>query len=151
MNPIAPFVEKRQKPPEEGQKELLESAKTWSTGLGTLSVQAAYAIIAANWAVHRIPDTILTNRFATWSIGICIGFISINILLTGITTELLRSRWQKAEDTPDWWKSECERQAETKWPFTDSIEALGFGLRMLKIIAPILAGLFFLISLTPVG
>ena len=139
------------KSPEEGQKELLAYANNWSTYLGVHSVHAVYAVIAANWAVHSSPNAILTNTCAVLSIGVCILFISLNLMLTYIMTGLLKKRWQKAEDYPNWWNKEWENQAETRWPFTLAIEKFGAYLRLLKAAAPILAGILFLFSLVPLG
>ena len=48
----------------EALKKLGQDFNDWCSIFTTHSIQAAYAIIAANWAVHRTTDAILNNSFA---------------------------------------------------------------------------------------
>jgi len=78
---------------ENGQKKLLGAFNIWSAGLSRHSVQAVYAIIAANWATHVKPNNpILTDKLAVWSMAFCILFIIANILITAILTKLHKTR-----------------------------------------------------------
>jgi len=148
MNQEFIVKENTDKSPEEGKKKLIERYNAWSAGLGGYSVHAAYAIIAANWAVHTKTESIIKNLFAAWSIGICVGFISINIFMVWLITELLNSRIKKAMQNVEWWQREFSRRATTKWPYTWGIETLSLLLRLIKALAPITAGLLFILSLT---
>jgi hypothetical protein len=133
-----------------GQKELLDAFNIWSAGLSRHSVQAVYAIIAANWATHVQPNKpILTDTLATWSMGICIAFIVVNIILTGILTELNRDRWREAEDKTESWILDFNNRndKQSKWPYTNKIENYGAILRFIRVIIPLIAGSLFLISL----
>jgi hypothetical protein len=89
----------------------------------------------------------LTNHFATISVGVCVVFLMLVILMTELMTEWLRHRWQRAVDKPEWWILQWEHRGDTKWPYTEGIERLARWLRYLKSGAPIAAGLFFIISL----
>jgi len=133
--------------PQEGKEELRCSYETWSAAVGSRGIQATYAIIAANWAVHSSAGKVLGNIYATISVGLCIGFLLIDLLFTELMTERIHYRWQRAEDTPDWWNREWRERATSKWPFTDGIENLALCLRYLKTYSPIMAGLFFIWSL----
>lgn len=133
--------------PQEGKEELRRYADEWSTAVGSLGIQATYAIIAANWAVHSNAGKVLGNMYAAISMGLCIGFLLIALLLTETMTELLRNRWQRAEDSPEWWSREWKEKATSRWPFTDGIERLARWLRYFKVCSPIVAGLFFILSL----
>ena len=104
MNLSTTDIEDKSRVMENGQKELLDAFNIWSDGLSRHSVQAVYAIIAANWATHVLPSkSILTDTLATWSMGICIAFVVANIILTGTITELHRDRWREAEDRTEAW------------------------------------------------
>ena len=131
----------------EYKKELTDAYNDWSTGLGKYSVQAAYAIIAANWAVHTKPNTILSNKFATWSIGICVAFITINIFMVWRITEKHYKRLLDAEEDKDGWEKEYQNRANTKFPYTQEIEYWSKFLRQIKALAPIAAGILFVFSL----
>jgi hypothetical protein len=133
-----------------GQKELLDAFNIWSAGLSRHSVQAVYAIIAANWATHVQPNKpILTDTLATWSMGICIVFILANIILSGILTGLHRDRWREAEDKTEKWILDYNNRNDkkSKWPYTNKIENYGTVLRFIRVIIPLIAGGLFLISL----
>jgi len=147
MNQELGINENKNKSPEGGKNTLVEAYNAWSAGLGSYSVQAAYAIIAANWAVHAKTESILLNCYSTWSMGICVGFISVNILLVWFITELHNCRINKAMTSPEWWQREYDKRAKTRWPYTWAIETLSLWLRIIKGFAPISAGLFFILSL----
>ena len=133
-----------------GQKELLDAFNIWSEGLSRHSIQAVYAIIAANWATHVQPSKpILNDTLALWSMGICIAFIVINIVISGILTELHRYRWREAEDRTETWVLDFKNRNDkkSKWPYTNKIENFGTALRFIRVSIPFIAGSLFLISL----
>ena len=131
--------------PEKGKKDLTEAFNAWTAGLAIYSVQATYAIIAANWAVHS--RQFLSNRYAMWSIGVCVGFIMVNILLVWVITEFHGYRMNKAYSDKSWWLKEYNKRALTKWPYSRKIEYTSFVLRIIKGLAPIAAGILFILSL----
>jgi len=150
MNSNTTNIESNNDEMKSGQNKLLDEYNIWSSGLSKHSVQAIYAIIAANWATHVKPENpILANNFAVWSMGICIAFIIINILITGLLTKLHRDRWREAEDNIKSWIDDFQNRndSKSKWPFTNTIENYGIILHYMKIFAPFIAGGFFLISL----
>lgn len=85
---------------------------------------------------------------ATLSIAICISALALYLLLTETMTEWLRHRWRKAEINQQWWLEKYQHRASTRWPFTDWIERLAQWLRYMTTWPPVVAGLFFLMSLT---
>jgi hypothetical protein len=131
----------------QGQESLRIYYDEWSSAVGNLGVHVTYAIIAAIWAVYSGTDEILANPYALISIGICVFFLALNLLLSEIMTEWLRVRWQKAEDNKKWWIEEYKRRNETQWPYTKGIEQLGRWLRYMKTVAPVAAGASFIVSL----
>lgn len=135
--------------PESGKEKLRDCYNDWSEAVAKYSIQAAYAIIAANWAVHGRVNVFIGNIWATWSIALCIVLISFNIVVVWWMAELSRKRWYKAEKQQEWWKEEFQKRNKTKWPYSWGIETLALIHRFAKMILPLIAGLFFLVSLFP--
>jgi hypothetical protein len=135
----------------EGKANLKEFSGNWENALGTWSLQASYAIIAANWASHfQKASDILKNSSAKISIAIAIIFIILNILIAGVMIFLHRRRWKFAEEFPEKWKDEADLAKNStfhKWPFTKSIEFFGFSLMVSRIVCPFVSGSFFIGSL----
>lgn len=139
--------------------EIFDSYNAWSAGLGTYSVQAVYALIAANWAVHTNASGILGNVFAKFSIIVAVVFLGLNILATGLISRLCNKRVEHSEDCDRWDREFKEtqdipegttgkRKKELKaWPYTSLIQNVGSFIRILKIWAPVLAGVLFILSL----
>ena len=74
--------------PGDASKELFDAFNEWSRAVGTYGVHTAYAVIAANWAVHR-GQGIMSNPWAKWSLGVAIAFRAIHLVCTGGITWLL--------------------------------------------------------------
>ncbi len=129
---------------EDGIKELQSGYSAWSASLANYSVEATYAVIVANWAVHS--RTVLNNGCALLSIIICIVFLAFNILLVWIITELHCSRLNKALSSHAWWIEQHKMRKYTRWPYTQGIESTAFFLRIVKGLVPVLAGTFFILS-----
>jgi hypothetical protein len=134
---------------QEGTSDLLETFNAWSSGLSNYSVQATYAIIAANWAVFASADSIMKAPWALWSIGVCVLFLSINILGVGVITEMHHNRLRKALHEHKWWMAEyeCRNEKNSEWPYTVATETWSLRLRLLKIVAPLIAGFLFIIAI----
>lgn len=133
--------------PEDGKQGLKDDAGSWSSVVGSLGIQATYAIIAANWAVHSSAGNILSNLYARISVGLCIVFLMLILLFTEWMTEWLTCRWQKADANPELWIKQWEARSKSKWPYSEGIERLARWLRYLKAGSPIVAGIFFILSL----
>jgi len=132
----------------EAKKELQTSFDKWSSILTTHSIQIAFAIIAANWAVHGSASAILSNDWSKGSLVIILGFLGLDLLITRLITWLLYKRILYAEKNVDRWNKEyIKAKGKRYWPFTKSIEYIGLAFRELKVWAPILAAIFFIISL----
>lgn len=133
----------------EASKELFDGFNEWCSALSSHSLQAAYAIIAANWAVHGNAHAILTNIFAKLSMATTIAFLGLNLLGSRWMILLYKERCEYANNNKKQWEKEFH-EAETapsSWPYTKSIENIGFALRILKTWAPVIAGLLFILSL----
>ena len=133
-------------------KDVQKAFNDWSSILTSHSIQIAFAIIAANWAVHGRADAILENSWSRWSMGIAICFLGINLLSTNCMAWLLYKRSIYAE--ADWNRWEKEYEADLKdtsknmyWPYDKSIQIFGEILRELKCWMPFSSALLFVISL----
>lgn len=131
----------------EAFKELRNDFNAWCEILTSHSLNASYAIIAANWAVHKGIGAILNNPWAKWSMASVVGFLGINLLINGLMTLLHYFQLDNARENPQEWRKKFENP-DKWWPYTDYIEYFGFGLRLLKVIAPAFAALCFLFSLS---
>lgn len=143
------FDNRRFKNVGEASKELFEGFNKWCSVLSSHSLQAAYAIIAANWVVHGNANAILDNIFAKLSMAITIGFLGLNLLGARWMTVLYKKRCEYANENKEQWEKEFEEAAQvtSSWPYTKLIENLGFWLRLLKAWAPVIAGILFILSL----
>jgi hypothetical protein len=129
-------------------RELQQAFNDWSASLTTHSVQATFAIIAANWAVHTSKDAILNNVWSKWSMLTALSFLGINLLATGIMAYMHYKRCLYADNDTDRWEKEFQASSRTKyWPYTKCIESLGHALRCLKTVLPFVAAAFFVVSL----
>lgn len=134
--------------PEAAIAQLNTDFNEWSTILTQNSVNASYAIIAANWAVHGSSGNIMGNNAAKWSIGIVLLFLGANLLGSFIMTKLHYYQFLYAEQYPMKWESEWKNSKSLRhWPYTQGIENLGLSIRWLKALAPIVSCLFFIASL----
>jgi hypothetical protein len=128
--------------------QLNKDFNDWSAILTQNSVNASYAIIAANWAVHGSTGNILSNNAAKWSIGIVLLFLGANLLGSFLMSKLHYDQFLYAEQNPRKWEAEWEAGKSLRyWPYTKGIEFLGVSIRRLKVSAPITACLFFIASL----
>lgn len=133
----------------EALKKLGQDFNDWSSILTTHSVQASYAIIAANWAVHSNANSILANCFSKWSLVIILSFLGLNLLCTQLMIHMHYRQYLYAEKNSERWQKEFieTRGTRTYWPYTKNIEHLGIFMRWLKVWAPVISTFLFIISL----
>jgi len=137
--------------PGEAAKELFDGFNEWCEILTRHSIQATFAVIAANWAVHGSTESIIDNSLAKWSLGIAIAFLGINLLVAGWMSYLYNKRRKYADEDKERWEKEFQKAGEasksTPWPYTDFIQGLGSFLRFFKVIVPFIAAILFVLSL----
>ena len=136
----------------ENLEQLGKDFNEWCSILTTHSIQFAYAIIAANWAVHGSANAIISNLWSRLSLIVVFIFLAANLLATRLMIRLHFKQFIYAEDDRDRWKKEYEEFVKSKskrtyWPYTKAIEDLGLALRALKIWAPVMGAIFFMLSL----
>ena len=140
------FIGRRIESPGAGTKEVQDAFNAWCEILTAHSLQASYAIIAANWAVHRGLDAILGNAWAKWSMAVVVAFLGFNLLATGWMAYLHYRQMLYAGDDSQRWEREYQQELRY-WPYTKKIENLGCILRVVKVVAPCAAAVLFVISL----
>jgi len=135
-------------------KTLGQAFNDWSSILTTHSIHAAYAIIAANWAVHGSTQNILNNSYAKWSLVIVFVFLGFNILVSGCMKHMHFNQYLHGEKNSKKWETEFkeyeksrQKGKRTPWPYTECIENLGVAQTFVKICAPIIAATLFIFSL----
>jgi len=132
----------------EAKEELQTAFNDWGSILTSHSIQIAFAIIAANWAVHGSARVILANCWSKWSMAIVLGFLGLDLLATRLMIWLHYKQILYSEEDVERWNKEYD-QAKGKryWPYTKGIENLGRIFRELKACAPVSAAILFIISL----
>ena len=140
---------RRFKDASEAAKEINDQFNDWSSGLSSHSLQAIYAIIAANWAVHRNAADILNNGAAKWSLIIGIGFLGLNILLGSWLTWRLSKRNRYISENLNRWENEFgnAKNIVGDWPYTPFMKKLSTVLHILRFAAPFTAASLFIASL----
>ncbi|MCB4792752.1 MAG: hypothetical protein LHV68_12830 [Elusimicrobia bacterium] len=132
----------------EAAKEIFDGFNSWSQGISSYSIQTIFAIIAANWAVYKETSDIISNENAKWSVLISIGFLGLNLLLTGAMTLLYNKRINYIDGDKDRWAKEFEaaEKLSSPWPYNNCINNLGLFIHIIKIVMPITAGILFILS-----
>jgi hypothetical protein len=133
----------------DGLKAVREDYHYWTEMLTKRSLELSVALIAANWAVFGSVERVLQNAWSKLSIIVLILGVAIGLFGAWRMGEMHRLLWTKAENDPEWWQREYEAAAGTNktWPFTSQIESFGDTLRKIKLAAPLLGGLLFIVAL----
>ena len=134
---------------QEAYDDLNSSYNAWGEILTNRSIEASYAIIAANWAVHGGVNEIINNGCAKWSMIVVFVFLGLNLLGTRIMVGKLYNRAEYAEKDTKRWEDEHQacRSNPKYFPYTKFIDRFGVEMRGLKTSFPILAAGLFIWSL----
>jgi preprotein translocase subunit SecG len=132
----------------EALKEVEQAFDDWCSILTSHSLNATYAVIAANWAVHGNHQAILHNGWSKSSMTVALVFLGLNLLMTWWMSRLHDEQSSYAGRDPKRWEKEFKEKSEDPyWPYTKWITNVGRALRALKVWMPIIAALFLIISL----
>lgn len=133
----------------EASKEVFDNFKNWTSALTARSIQASFAIIAANWAVYGSQQAILANALSKWSLTITLVFLGLNVTATWWMTLLYRRRINFSQADKDRWERQYTQVANRQdpWPYTKLIERLGECMGVAKAFVPLVAGGLFIASL----
>jgi len=130
----------------EALKKLSKDFNDWSSILTSHSLQAAYAIIAANWAIHGSTQSLLDNWLAKLSMVVVMFYLGANLLATQFMVKMHHNQYLYADKDSDRWKKEFEEN-ERFWPYTEGIEYLGVCMRYCKVWLPIIATVLLIFSI----
>jgi len=130
--------------------ELLTGFNTWTKSLTEYGTKAAYALIAANWAVHGAAGkVILQNLWSSLSIGAAALLLAVHVLVVWAMGYLHGQRVDYAVTDPTRWEREFNdpKNITSTWPYTALIENLGTFNRWLLVVLVLVSGTCFIISL----
>jgi len=130
---------------EYGKNVLKKSQDDYSGQHGKYSIEATYAIIAANWAVYR--ETFFDNPFALLSVALCVCLISINIFVLWKVGGMFRERYKEFEKSSIDELKDREEEFKDIFPFSKGIKSLSDRLALLKMIIPLMAGGSFVLGI----
>lgn len=133
----------------DGLKAVREDFLYWTGKLTESSFELSLALIAANWAVFGSVQRILNSVWAKSSLFLVILSLALNLVGARWMSELHGSRIEYAAENPTRWEKECAAAfgKVAPWPFTKTIERVGFVMRATKTWLPLIAGSLFLVAL----
>jgi len=134
--------------PAEAAKKLGLEYEYWSGKLTETSLQMCYAVIGANWVVFGSMNGILGNIWAKTSLLMVIFAVASNVIGAWLLSAKIRSRVVYSEADKKRWSEEFEKLVGTTspWPFTESIDAVGRWMRVIKAISTLVAGALLIIG-----
>lgn len=129
-------------------KKVAEEYNYWSGRLTETSAQMCYALIGANWVVFQSGHGILQNVWAKLSLLMVLLALASSVVGSWWLSESLRRRVEYGEDDNARWEKEFEdaRGKSVDWPFTTSIDRVGFLTRQIKAGFTLLGGILLIIG-----
>jgi hypothetical protein len=112
-------------------EKVQETYDYWSGKLNDITMQMAFALIGANWAIFGNLNGILGNPWAKWSILAVLFAMVANVGAALALSQLTRRRVRYAESNLRRWKTEYQSSTgqDVAWPFTDLINGVGTTMR----------------------
>jgi hypothetical protein len=128
--------------PGDATRELYEGFNAWTKSLSDYGLHAAYALIAANWAIHGVAKEILANPWAKYSMVAAVGYLGAHLLAAGCMVLLYKRRAIYADHNKDRWDKEFHdnREKASPWPYTNLIQILGALIQFLNAVGPLTSG-----------
>jgi hypothetical protein len=120
--------------PEDALKKVDSEFEYWTGRLTDTSLQMCYALIGANWVIFGSVDGILKNNWAKTSLVLVLLALASSVIGSWVLSESLCKRIAYAESNVERWRNEFENSIEqdNAWPFTDSMQNMGFYMRWVK-------------------
>jgi hypothetical protein len=133
---------------QEALKKVVEEYSYWSGRLTETSVQMCYALIGANWVVFQSVNGILQSVWAKLSLLMVLLALATSVVGSWSLSESLRRRIEYGEASPQRWEKEFQDASgkSVAWPFSSSIERIGFLTRQIKAGFTLLGALFLIIG-----
>jgi hypothetical protein len=119
---------------DEALKKVQETYDYWSGKLNDITMQMAFALIGANWAIFGTASGILGHIWAKLSIVAVLLAMVFNIIAALALSEMTEARVTYAEsDLPRWAREYKESTGQkVAWPFTDCINDTGRRMRWVR-------------------
>lgn len=135
--------------PSEGLKDLTEAYNYWSGKLTESSITFALGLIAANWAVFGAA--LKTTLLPRLSVAFALGTLLVAALTALVMSLVHDRRHEYAEADPKRWAEDFERAKKAgvvsdPWPYTRTIERIGYWSRWARFLFPVVGCAFFLLS-----
>lgn len=128
-------------------KKLNAEYDYWSGTLSDYSYKISFAVIAANWAVHGSANAIISNSFSKLSMITVFVFLCLLLIVSFILIRLHSRQFRYGDEDTDRWEREFLTAKDSRyWPYTKAIHFFGKGLQYVKLILPLAAAAFFIIS-----
>jgi hypothetical protein len=120
----------------------------WTGKLTDTSLQMCYALIGANWVVFGSVNNILKSNWAKFSLLMVMLTLMSNVLASWWASEQHRKRLEYAEADPLRWTTEFNNAVgkRTPWPFTKTMERVGYWTRQIKGAFPIIGAILLMIG-----
>lgn len=120
--------------PEDALKKVDSEFEYWTGRLTDTSLQMCYALIGANWVIFGSVDGILKNIWAKSSLVLVLLALASSVIGAWVLSESLRKRIAYAQSNVERWKKEFEYSTgqDDAWPFTESMQNIGFYTRWMK-------------------
>jgi len=129
--------------------ELHEHFGNWTAGLGKYGLQVAFALMAANWALHGANATLLHNPWAKWSMITAVIYLALLLLSMGFMVRESWLRREYADVDKARWAREFRAAADrpSPWPYSAAMERMGNLMAVLHVLGPMLSGALLMISI----
>ena len=139
--------------PENGSDKLVDYKVKWCSILRSRSSEACYAVIAGVWAVHGGSSEALCNTWALLALSVAFIHLGLTLAVAIALIEMLQRRFRFSQDNSCDWKGQWSKSAEagSVWPYTQAIQRTGRWFHWAKLILPLLAAAFLIISLWRAG
>jgi hypothetical protein len=129
-------------------KKVADAYDYWSGRLTETSAQMCYALIGANWVVFQSVNGILQSAWAKLSLLMVLLALASSVVGSWWLSESLRRRVGYGEADNMRWEKEFQdaRGKSVDWPFTSSIDRVGFLTRQIKAGFTLLGGILLIVG-----
>lgn len=136
----------------ETAKEALDKVQDtydyWSGKLTDVTLQIAFALIGANWAIFNNVNGIVSNLWSKASMLCVLLALVANVIAALALSEMSNKRVTYAEADLVRWEAEFKDNSGKKvaWPFTETINGTGRFMRWIRATLIVLSGAFLIIG-----
>lgn len=153
VTPTQPVIVTRYKAPGDASTELFTTFNVWTGKLSAYGPQIAFALIAANWAIHGTRTEMLANSWAQLSLLVSVTYLALLLPAMLLSIRLLRKQIEYADVDRARWEREAADNAslpigkKSHWPYTNEIYKLSIALHHCHVWSAFVSGSFLALSL----